>query len=654
LGDEQKIIALSVEWPSGHVQKFENLDADKLYTITEPDGAAAPKSKAPAEPPAMFSKVDTAQFEKHTEMPISRFTIGDDRSPWNEFKRPGQSLLPNSLAQLGPGLAVADVDGDGKEDLFISGAAGQASMLYLNKGGGNFERSPQPALEEDKAACSMGAVFFDARGTGMMDLYVVSGGVQGNPGDAVFRGRLYLNDGKGHFSKAPEGALPDNRDSGGVVAAADFDRDGKLDLFVGGRLVPGAWPQTPNSHLLKNEGGRFVDVTDQAAPGLKTVGMVTGAVWSDVDGDGWVDLMLAMEWGSPRYFHNENGKLVDRTTEAGLSELTGWWNGIAAGDLNGDGHMDFVVTNFGLNHKYHASKEKPTQIFYADFDATGQKQIVEAEYEEDTLYPVRGRSCSSRAMPVLKEKFKTYKDWAAAPLENIYEKPKLETAMHLKATTLESGVLLNDGKGKFTFKALPRLAQIFPGYGCAITDVDGDGKLDVYLVGNFFGPQVETGRMDGGLTLLLRGKGDGTFSEVWPKESGFVVPGDSKSLVTLDIDGDNWPDFIIGKNDERIEMYRNNGSKTNRSFAVKLTGPQGNPNGIGARVTLTLDDGSSRVGEVYAGAGYLSQSTGTLFFGLGSKANVTKVDVRWPAGQVTSTPAEAGKMQMAIGYPSKP
>ena len=193
-------------------------------------------------------------------------------------------------------------------------------------------------------------------------------------------------------------------------------------------------------------------------------------------------------------------------------------------------------------------------------------------------------------------------------------------------------MLLNDGHGKFTFKPLPRMAQMFPAFGCAIVDVDGDGKSDIYLVGNFYGPQVETGRMDGGLSLLLLGNGDGTFREVWPRESGFVVPGDAKSLVTTDFNNDGWPDFIIGKNNERVEMYRNAGSKTNRMATVKLSGPPGNPTGIGARVTLTLDDGSTRMAEVYAGAGYLSQSTSELFFGLGPKANVTSATVRWPDG----------------------
>ena len=653
LGKNEKIATLSIEWPSGHVQKFENLNADNLYTITEPEGTVPPRAKPAAAPTAMFKKIDTSAFEPHHELPVSRFSpTGNqeaDNSPWNEFKR--QPLLPNSLAQLGPGLAVGDVDGSGHESLFISGAAGQASMLYRNKGDGTFEKTEQPAFDAEKAAAGMGAVFFDARGTGALDLYVAAGGIQCNPGDAVLRGRLYYNDGKGHFTKAPDDALPDNRDSSGVVAAADFDRDGKVDLFVGGRVVPGAWPETPGSHLLKNTGGKFIDVTDAIAPGLKNIGMVTGAVWSDVDGDGLPDLMLTLEWGSPKYFHNENGKLVDRTKEAGLAELTGWWNGIAAGDLNGDGHIDFVVTNFGLNHKYHASIEKPTQLFYGDFDGSGKKQIVEAEFEDETLFPVRGRSCSSRAMPVLKDKFKTYRDWAAAPLDKIYDQPKLDSSLHLKATTLESGVLLNDGHGKFAFKPLPRLAQMFPAYGCVITDVDGDGKPDVYIVGNFFGPQVETGRMDGGLSLLMLGNGDGTFREVWPKESGLVVPGDAKSLVTIDLNHDGWPDFIIGKNDERIEMYRNAGSKTAKRFTVRLRGPVGNPTAIGARVTLTLDDDSKRTAEVYAGSGYLSQSTSTLFFGLGEKHSVKSVHVRWSDGTISQTQPIGA--EMIINFPKK-
>ena len=650
LGDRtSRATAVSITWPGGRVQTFTDLAADKAYTITEP--APSPNSSAsrppaslppPSRPPyvptgtSLFTKADIPAFEAHHE------------TPFDDFKR--QPLLPNKLSQLGPGLAVGDVNGDGLDDLFVSGAAGQASMLYINNGKGGFEKLPQPAFEADKASESMGAVFFDARGSGINDLYVASGGVEGEPNDAVFRGRLYFNDGKGNFTKAPDDALPDTRESSSVVCAGDFDGDGKLDLFVGGRVIPGRWPEAPQSQLLHNEGGKFKDVIDDVAPGLRRIGMATSAIWSDVDGDGKLDLMVTLEWGAPHYLHNENGKLVDRSREAGLLDYTGWWNGIAARDLDGSGHISFVVTNFGLNNKYHASLAHPTQLYYGDFDGTGNRQIVEAEFEDETLFPVRGRSCSSRAMPILKEKFKTYKDWALAPLDVIYDKPKLETALHFQATTLESGVLLNDGTGRFKFKPLPHLAQIFPAYGCVLTDVAGDGIADLYMVGNFFGPQVETGRMDGGLTLLLKGNGDGTFKEIWPAESGLVIPGDSKSLVTLDLNGDGWPDFVIGKNDEKPEVYERqlNIPLPIRPYPkieplrVRLKGPAGNPTCIGARVTVELENGKKQTDEVRAGGGYLSQSTATLTFGLDKAKQAKSITVHWPNGKTTTSNGGSG------------
>lgn len=641
LGSAEKIDKVSIEWPGNAAgarrQEFTNLAADILYTITEPEGSPAPRSPIPEVNP-LYTKLETDLLQ-HKEKRFNEI----------EFKLPGQSLLPNQLSQLGPGIAVADVNGDGLEDLFVAGPMTQASMLYLNRGNGKFELTKQPAFEADYVSESMGAVFFDARGTGVMDLYVSAGSNEAEPGNLVYRGRLYLNDGKGNFTKAPEGTLPDNRDSAGTAVAADFDRDGKVDLFVGGRSVPGAWPTTPNSHLLKNEGGKFVDVTDQVAPGLKTIGMVTAALWTDVDGDGWLDLMLAIEFDSVKYFHNENGKLIDRTKDSGLAPYSGWWNGIVGRDLNGDGRIDYVVTNFGLNNKYHASMEHPTMVYYGDVAGTGVKEIIEAEFEDETLFPVRGKSCSSRAMAPLKEKFQTFKDWASAPLEKIYDPPKLQNAFNLKATTLESGVFMNEGNGHFSYKPLPKLAQVFPAYGCVLQDIDGDGNADLYMVGNFFGPQVETGRMDGGLSLLLLGKGDGTFKEVWPAESGLVVPGDAKSLVTLDLNNDGAPDFIIGKNDEKPEIWLSNpAAQKNRMFTVRLQGNVGNPHAAGARVALKTADGKTQTAEIYAGSGYLSQSSNMLFFGLGKDGAASNVEVKWPNGKSTTHAVKAGEKSIVI------
>lgn len=291
--------------------------------------------------------------------------------------------------------------------------------------------------------------------------------------------------------------------------------------------------------------------------------MVTGAIWVDLDGNQSPDLVLTEEWGPVRIFINSKGTLREYpSTASGLSKLQGWWNSIAGGDFDGDGDTDFVVTNFGLNHKYHASVEKPALIHFGDFDGSGKPRIIEAEFEGSICYPIRGRSCSTRAMPALGKRFKNYEAFAVASLEEIYTASRLEDSLKLEATTLTSGILINNtptgGSPKFEFQALPRLAQIAPAFDVATADLNGDGILDLALAQNFFGPQPETGRMDGGLSLVLLGNGDGTFRELWPLESGVSVPGDAKSVSCRDVNADQIPDLIFGINGVGAQVFLGN------------------------------------------------------------------------------------------------
>jgi hypothetical protein len=553
--------------------------------------------------------------------------------PYDEFVR--QPLLPHGLSRLGPGIAWGDVDGDGDEDAYIGGAAGQAGTVCVNDGEGRFTLTTPDAVADDAEREDMGALWLDVEGDGDLDLYVVSGGVEDDAGSDLLGDRLYLNDGDGVLARAAEDALPDGvRDSGSVVTACDVDRDGDLDLFVGGRVIPGRYPLSPFSRLLRNDGGRFVDVTDAWAPGLSRSGLVTSALWSDVDVDGWRDLLVTHEWGPVKVFRNERGRLVDRTEESEIGSLTGWWNGITGGDLDGDGDIDYVVTNFGLNTKYHASADRPALLFYGDFEQNGGMRLVEADFEDAHLYPIRGKSCSTKAMPFLGEKFTSYKDFARADLGDLYTQACIDQARRFEATTLETGVLINDGDGHFEFRPLPRLAQAAPAFGVSVCDFNADGYPDIYLAQNFFGPQPETGHMDGGVSLLLTGRGDGTFAPVSPWRSGLVVPGDAKGVATTDLDGDGRIDVVIGVNDDTVACnVARDLSANNRVVTVALRGRGANPTAVGARVTLRLADGRERVAEVYGGSGYLSQSTPRLTFGLGSDADVIAVDVVWPDGK---------------------
>jgi hypothetical protein len=632
LGTETDIGALTITWPSGIVQRLSDLEANRSHTITEPEKATNGESARSAVTPTLFAKKSTLDAAEHAEDKYDDFAL--------------QPLLPNKLSRLGPGTAWGDIDGDGDDDVFVGGATGQPGFLFRNAGGGKFEPIRSRPIRGDSRCEDMGALFFDADQDGDLDLYVVSGSVRFPSGIPFLRDRLYLNDGSGEFEKAPRSALPRSTVSGSVVTAADFDRDGDLDLFVGTRVTRRRYPLAPDSRLLRNDGGKFVDVTAEVAPQLQKTGLVTSAIWSDANGDGFLDLLVTHEWGPVKLFANHNGKLVDRTKEAGLLDRTGWWNGIAARDVDGDGDIDYAVTNFGLNTKYHASAKHPALLYYGDFENNGAMRLVEAEYEDEHLFPIRGKSCSTKAMPSLGGKFTTYKSFALADLNKLYSKKCLNDAHRFAVTTLESGVLINDGKGRFTFKPLPRLAQIAPGFGVVFTEIDGDGRPDLCLVQNFYSPQAETGQMDGGLGLLLTGKGDGTFDPVWPARSGLVVAADAKSLTTADLNGDGRLDFVVGVNNGPAQCYIAS-SATAAPVTVRLRGAKGNPTAVGARVTLHLDDGSRQTAEVQAGGGYLSQSSPSLAFGRGTR-QVKSVEVRWPLGTTTNVTAKQGQRRFSI------
>jgi hypothetical protein len=626
LGEHAVIKELRIAWPGGVTQRIQDLAADRFYTITEPDQSdfVTPPVEAP-----LFTKMANPPGGKHFEM------VFDD------FER--QPLLPLKHSQLGPGVAWGDVDGDGDDDLFVGEGRGFAGRMYFNDKG-KFQNRTSDCLKIDKECEDMAPLFFDADGDGDRDLYVVSGGVECEPGAAVLRDRLYFNDGAGNFSKAPASALPQVQESGSVVCAADFDRDGDTDLFVGGRVIPGRYPEVPASQLLVNDGsGTF----ENAAPdSLSRTGLVTSALWSDVDADGWVDLLVTHEWGPVKIFRNQQGRLVDATNDSGVGELLGWWNSIAAGDIDADGDLDYAVGNVGLNTKYHASKDHPVLLYYGDMDGAGRPKIVEAEFEGKTLYPVRGRSCSSIAMPGLKKKFPTFKSFAIAPLNDIYDDEALEKSKKLSANTLESGILINvtekGGPPKFEFRPLPRLAQISPVFGLAFTSIDGDAFPELYAVQNFFGPQRETGRMNGGVSLLLKNN-EGHFSPIWPDKSNLLVPGDAKALTISDLNNDGLPDFHVSVNAEAAMVFEANPKRmsSDQVLCLQLRGGGGNIDASGARVILSGKSIPTVTQQVSSGGGYLSQSSPRLFFPVGSLKDddlkALEVQVVWPSGEESTS-----------------
>ena len=556
LGSATTIDTVTVHWPSGIIQSVSALAAGKTHTLREEGIAGTTADPATAAATPLFQRSPALATAKHED------------PPFDDFQR--EPLLPNKLSQSGPCVAWGDIDGDKDQDFFLGGAAGRPGRFYFNEGAPTASQ-PQFVIKAiapfDQAAAAedMGCVFFDADGDHDLDLYVASGGVEAAEGDPVMQDRLYLNDGKGAFAPAPAGSLPPRPLSSSCVAAADIDGDGRLDLMVGSRITPGKYPLSPGSVLLHNTGqGRFTDATTTMAPDLLTMGRVTAAAWANLAGDASPDLVVTREWGSVELLVNHQGRLTSATTPSGLSQRLGWWNGLALADMDGDGRTDILATNFGLNTKYHPQPGRPARLYYADFEGTGNWQIVEAKTLPDkSLLPVRGKSCSQSAIPSLRQKFPLFHDFASSSLERIYTPEKLEKAVSLSADTLETGIWWNNPPAtageppRFTFTPLPALAQIAPAFGTAAADIDSDGLTDLVLAQNFYGPQRETGRMDGGLSLVLKGAGNRQFRALWPAESGIVVPEDAKTVSLIDINHDAQPDICIATNNGPVYLFEN-------------------------------------------------------------------------------------------------
>ncbi|MBX3462870.1 MAG: VCBS repeat-containing protein [Planctomycetes bacterium] len=629
LGEATTIERLTVRWPSGREQTFTDLAANQLYTLRE--DPKAPVGAAPAAAPAWFTPLEPAALPaaRHRERDFDDYAL--------------QPLLPHRLSRDGPGLAVGDVDGDGRDDLWVGGAAGQPGELWRATPAGGWQRLDGP-WAADAEAEDLGAVFLDADGDGDLDLYVASGGVEAADRSELLADRLYRNEGGGRFVRAPAGTLPDVRRASSCVVAADFDGDGDLDLFVGTRVEPGRYPHATPSLLLRNDGGRFTDVTLELAPGLRDAGMVMAAQWADLDGDGAPDLCVAAQWQPLRVFQNQGGRLVDATAELGLDAVRGQWLGLAIADLDGDGDLDLVSTNLGLNTKYKASPERPLHLFANDLDGDGTLDVVEAKGAVDRLLPVRGLSCSSEAMPMLAERFPTYDAFARATLPEIYGAEELDGCLQLSCNELRHLVWERTADGRYAPRPLPRLAQVSCASGLAVADFDGDGRLDLALGHNSFSPEPETGRNDGGLGLLLRGLGGLAFAPVPALESGIVLPGDTKALVVLDRGADAGLALVVATNDAPLRGLRL--PPQPGDTAVRLRGPAGNPQAIGAHVVLRRPDGAVERHDLVAGRGYLSQSSPTVF--LRRVPAGSRLTVHWPDGTTSEPelPAGGGRLEV--------
>jgi len=640
LGRDEVIRRMTVTWPSGHVQSFENLPVDRRFTVTEPSMPISIPAN-PNQPAGQFEEVSKA---KGLAL-VSRDEAVDETYT--------QKLLPVRLNRRGPSLAVGDIYGSGADDVVVGGTTLVPLRILHGTASGTFLPTDAADIATGTVADDGPLLLFDARGTGGTDLLVTKGGNGLPVDDPEYQPRLFLNDGHGSFTPAPVDALPPLPLNAGVIAAADFDHSRRLGFFIGGRVLPHQYPLSPRSALLANRGGKFEDVTDALAPGLREVGMVTAALWSDVDGDGWPDLLLTLEWGDVKYFHNNQGKgFEDWTEKAGFAAAgTGWWTSIAAADFNGDGRLDYVVGNVGLNTQYHADSDHPALLFSGDLSGGGSTQLIEAYYEGDRLYPWRSRRDMAAAIPSIVKRYPRNDSYARATLSEIFGEEKLAKARRFASTELRSGVFLSQPDGTYRFEPLPRIAQISPIQGLVAGNFGGD-HADIYAIQNSYAPIPSVGRFDGGLSQLLRGDGHGHFTTVPPAESNLVVPGDAKALVVLDLDQDGWPDFLVTRNNNTMLAFRNRGVAGHKSLRVVLRGPAGNPTAVGARITVELADGSTQTSEVYAGSGYYSQSTAACFFGYPDPSPPRKIHIRWPSGLTAEYNFPLGTATLTLSPPS--
>lgn len=629
LGDSDKIERAKITWPNGTSQELADLDGDYVYRVLE-SKQLTPETVEGSPATAFADVTKQAKFQfQHVE------------SEYDDYKK--EPLIPFSISKVGGAIAAGDVNGDGRPDFFCGGAAGMAGRLLVGRNDNTFLPVDGP-WQDDLSSEDMGALLFDCDGDQDLDLYVVSGSNEWSEGSSQYRDRLYFNDGTGKFSVGSNDALPDTFESGSCVAAADFDRDGDLDLFVGSRSVPGKYPLTPQSQLLVNDGGKFSIADSAVSGGVQEVGLVNSAIWSDFNSDGWVDLIVASEWGPVSFYKNDAGKLIDVTQSLGVARHLGWWHGVAAADLDHDGDMDYVVTNQGLNTKYHATRKRPHRLYFDDFDQSGTIDLVEAEFEGDTEYPVRGRSCSSRCMPFIADKYKTFHDFSLATVADIYQTQSVSRPAK-EVNFLQSAIFWNEGDQGFTITALPELAQISPGYGVAANDFDSDGQTDILLAGNFFHSQPETGYMGGGLGWLLRSTGDRQFEPVWPNQSGVVIPGDANGLALADYDGDGDQDAVVAINDGRYQLLENQspGIKDETPLTISVTGPPENELAVGALLTL-VGDGYRRSIELHAGGSYLGQSAvEPIAVSAAEFKRIHTVKIRWPDGTNSSADVDSAK-----------
>ena len=548
LGKETTVEELKITWPDGKEEILKDIAANQILKVEYKNAQPGQKNNSTNNSSNTKLLVDITSK--------SGVDFSHKENEFNDFQH--EILLPHRYSVNGPALAIGDVNGDGLDDFYVGGALSQRGALYLQKENETFVMSSQDMWNGDAIHEDLGAVFFDADADGDLDLYVVSGGNEAKANTAHYQDRLYLNDGLGGFEKN-NNALPEIMASGGRVKTGDFDGDGDLDLFVGGRIVPRAYPKPARSFILKNEiketgNLKFTDVTEVVAPELLEAGLVTDAVWVDYDLDEKLDLVIVGEWMPITFLKNEDGKFVNKTEDYGLEKSTGWWYSILADDFDNDGDIDFVAGNLGLNYKYQTNPNESFDVYANDYDKNGKLDIVLGYYHNGVQYPLRGKQCSSEQIPAIKVKYKDYNTFADASLEDVYSTQDLETSLHYQAWNFANSFIENKGNEEFEIRNLPNEVQLSSINGIVSEDFNSDGNLDLLVAGNLYSSEVETPRNDASYGKLLLGNGKGEFEPVAYSKSGFYLKEDSKNLAILKTK--NGSIIISANNNSAVKLFK--------------------------------------------------------------------------------------------------
>lgn len=536
LGNNAIADSVVVVWPDDKKQTISNIKTNQTITLQYNNAVGHTENKTLS---ATLLQRDSLFFYKHTENAFNDFAV--------------QLLMPNFLSRQGPCMAKADVNNDGLEDIFIGGAKGQASNIFIQTRDGKFIRTRQQSIAQDSLSEDVAATFFDADNDSDMDLYVASGGYEFSENDQLLQDRLYLNDGKGNLTRSVN-ALPQLYVSKGAVAAADIDNDGDTDIFIGGRVIPGKYPAAPESVILLNDGkGIFSNTTNTVAAALQHIGMVTCAAFSDLNNDKQPDLVIAGEWMPVKVFINQKGKLTDASDAYIGFNSYGWWNTILVDDFNKDGYKDIVMGNAGLNTQFKTSEKEPMEMYYKDFDNNGTIDPLLCYYIQGKSYPAASRDDLTDHMPVLKKNFLTYAAYADAAITDIFSTEQLQDAGKLQAATMQTVLLQNNAGKKFELKTLPAEAQYAPVYAIAASDVNGDGNADIILAGNNSYTRIKFGNYRSNHGVVLLGDGKNNFSNLSQSQSGLNLKGSVRNMQLLNIQGKQ--KLLLGVNDESLQTY---------------------------------------------------------------------------------------------------